>query len=263
MASTQSEDTVPVSAPEDRRRRFVSAAPDAVVDEQIDTKDPVQTRRKRAIIITSAMGVVSLLCLVAAAGFAGGQGETSEETKAEIFALQEGIQLAEAKTEALPDTAHAERGLMAALASADMVAQLQNDYRSLTPSVAADGGALDEDAAMSTRRNLIPYFAQTEDPAVFTPWYLLASDANVPLGIGIPMSFDSGFEWIAQVPSTINDDGTISVVWLAVQKHSPEGVTPAVLAWARADYDIIRKTFANVEVGTTAMGNRLGQEVEG
>jgi hypothetical protein len=261
MATTQSEDTAQTGAPADRPRRFVSAGTDAAVEAQANEEITAKTQRRRAVIITAAIGTVALICFVMAAGFAGGQGTVSEATQAEVFELRDGIQLAEAKTEALPDAAHADRGLISALASADQVAQLQNDYRHLTPMVAADSGSLDPDAAMSTRRNLIPYFAQTEDPAVFTPWHLLAADADVPLGVGIPMSFESGFEWKAQVPSAINDDGTISVVWLALQKYTPEGVQPAVLAWARADYDITRKTFANVKVGTTTIGDDLGQEV--
>ncbi|WP_338675874.1 hypothetical protein V1460_25115 [Streptomyces sp. SCSIO 30461] len=35
----------------------------------------------------------------------------------------------------------------------------------------------------------------------------------------------------------------------------------ALLAWARADYDLVRKSFVNIQTGTTATGEALKQEV--
>jgi hypothetical protein len=35
-----------------------------------------------------------------------------------------------------------------------------------------------------------------------------------------------------------------------------------VLAWARADYDMTRKSFSRVQTGTTTTGEALRQEVK-
>ncbi|MGI8306947.1 hypothetical protein [Saccharopolyspora hattusasensis] len=180
--------------------------------------------------------------------------ETAQE---EVFSLREQIQLAEAKTEALPGVKDVDRGLITAQISAGKIAELQNEYRHLTPNVAAADGKLDADATLSTRRNLTPYFTPSVDRSALEPWYLLASDKDVPKGVGIPMGFDSDFEWVAQRPYTINDDSTVRVTWLAVETRPAEGQTAAVLAWARADYDMTRKTFSNVETGTTVTGEAL------
>lgn len=209
-----------------------------------------------------AMGAAAVLCFVLAAGFSGGEASVSDETAAEVFALREQISAAETMAEVLPEAEDADRGLVIAQTSADEIAGLQNDYRHLTPSVAQAGGTLDQAASEATRRNLTPYFAPSVDSSMLEPWYLLASDKDVPAGNGIPMSFDSGFEWIAQRPYAINEDSTIRVTWLAVETRPAEGQALAVLAWARADYDMTRKTFSDVETGTTTTGEALRQEVK-
>ncbi|WP_424863106.1 hypothetical protein [Streptomyces sp. MMS24-I29] len=209
-----------------------------------------------------AMGAAALLCFVLATGFSGDETPVSDETSRQVFSLREQIRLAEAKAAALPDAKDAERALVMAQTSAGQVAALQNDYRNLAPRVAAADGRLGSDAMMTTRRNLIPYFAPSVGRDSLAPWYLLASDKDVPEGIGIPMSFDSGFHWSAQMPFTVNDDGTVPVTWLAVETQPAAEQTPVVLAWARADYDTTRKTFMNLETGITATGEELRLEVK-
>ncbi|WP_338675873.1 hypothetical protein V1460_25110 [Streptomyces sp. SCSIO 30461] len=139
----------------------------------------------------------ALLCFVLSAGFSGGHSAVSDRAASEISSLQEQIRITEAKTAALPKADDAERGLTAALTAAGQVAKLQNDYRYLTPSVAADGGTLVTATSQSTLRNLIPYFTPSAHWTNLKPWYLLASDKGVAAGVGIPMSFSSGFEWAA------------------------------------------------------------------
>ncbi|MFI1408698.1 hypothetical protein ACH4Y0_01975 [Streptomyces sp. NPDC020707] len=165
------------------------------------------------------------------------------------------------KTAALPKADDAERGLTAALTAAGQVAKMQNDYRYLTPSVAADGGTLDTATSQSTLRNLIPYFAPSVHQADLGPRYLLAGDKDVAAGVGTPMGFSSGFEWVAQVPYLVNDS-TITVTWLAMETRTGAGERPVVLAWARADYDQVRKAFVNIQTGATATGEALRQEVK-
>lgn len=244
-----------------RKTRF--AATSASLQEGADTPeqtDPAGGLRKRTLVAGVSMGVGALLCLVLSVGFSGGQGAVSDTAAPEISSLQEQTRITEAKTAALPNADDAERGLTAALTAAGQVAKLQNDYRYLTPSVAADGGKLDTATSRSTLRNLIPYFAPSVHQADLGPWYLLASDKDVAAGIGIPMSFNSGFEWIAQVPYLVNDDGTVTVTWLAMETRTGAGEKPAVLAWARAEHGLVRKTFVNIQTGTTATGEALKQE---
>lgn len=219
---------------------------------------------RRAAIGGVGMGAAALLCFVLGAGFSGsGEAKVSGRTATEVSALQERIKAAETKQEALPETTDAERGLVLAQTSADAVAQLQNDCRHLAPEVAASGGKLNGTSAATTQRNLVPYFAPSVDQSALQPWYLLAADKDAPAGVGIPMSFDSGFEWVAQRPYLIDADSRVRVTWLAVESHPAEGQTPAVLAWARADYDLTRKTLFDVQSGATATGEALRLEVKG
>lgn len=258
MASTQTDESGGGAV---RKTRFVATS--ASSQEGADTPEqtePAGGLRKRTLVAGVSMGVGALLCFVLSAGFSGGQSAVSDTAAPEISSLQEQIRIAEAKTAALPKADDAERGLTAALTAAGQVAKLQNDYRYLTPSVAADGGSLDTATSESTLRNLIPYFAPSVHQADLRPWYLLASDKEA--GVGIPMSFNSGFEWVAQVPYLVNDDSTITVTWLAMETRTGAGERPAVLAWARADYDQVRKAFVNIQAGTTATGEALKQEVK-
>ncbi|MFD7668104.1 hypothetical protein [Streptomyces sp. NPDC059788] len=245
-----------------RKTRFVAMS--ASSQEGGDTPEqtePTGGLRKRTLVAGVGMGAGALLCFVLSAGSSGGQSAVSDTAAPEISSLQKRIRTVEAKTAALPKADDAERGLTAALTAAGQVAKLQNDYRFLTPGVATADGKLDPTTSQSTLRNLIPYFAPSVPRAELEPWYLLASDKAVPAGAGIPMSFDSGFEWVAQVPCLVNDDSNITVTWLAVEAGTGAGEKPAALAWARADYDLVRKAFVSIQTGTTTTGESLKQEV--
>ncbi|WP_030559180.1 hypothetical protein [Streptomyces aureocirculatus] len=246
-----------------RKTRFVSTF--ASSQKGADTPgqtEPAGGLRKRTLAAGVSMGVGALLCFALSAGFSGGHSAVADTTAPEISSLQEQIRITEAKTATLPKADDAERGLTAAQTAAGQVAKLQNDYRYLTPSVAADGGTLDTATSQSTLHNLIPYFAPSVHQADLGPWYLLARDKDVAAGVGIPMSFNSGFKWVAQVPYLVNDDSTITVTWLAMETRTGAGERPAVLAWARADYDLVRKAFVKLRTGTTATGEALKQEVK-
>ena len=260
MATTGNADAGEKPAEAACGRRFVaisSRAEPAAADPGV--AEPLISRR--AVIGGVSMFVSALLCFGLSAGFSEGRPELSDQTAQRIFDLHERIDVAEAKAAALPQTKDAVRGLVTAQGSADQVAKLQNDYRYLTPSVTAAGGKLDPETTTSMRRSLAPHFAPSVDQATLGPWYLLASDVDVPAGVGIPMSFDSGFAWVAQRPHTINDDATVRVVWLALEARPAGGQTAAVLAWSRADYDITRKTFSNLQTSTTVAGQALRLEV--
>lgn len=260
MASTQTDGSGGGAV---RRMRFVARS--GSWQEGADTPDraePAGGLSKRTLVAGVSMVVGALLCFVLSAGFSGGQSGVSDTAASEISSLREQIRTTEAKTATLPKVDDAKRGLTAALTAAGQVAKLQNDYRYLTPSVAADGGTLVTATSQSTLRNLIPYFAPSVHQADLGPWYLLGSDKDAAAGVGIPMSFSSGFEWAAQVPYLVNDDSTITVTWLAMETRTGAGERPSVLAWARADYDLVRKAFVNIQTGTTATGELLKQEVK-
>ncbi|MFF3128668.1 hypothetical protein ACFVRD_41885 [Streptomyces sp. NPDC057908] len=261
MASTQTDESGDRAV---RKTRFVATSSSSSLPECADAPEQTELTdglRTPTLVAGVSMGVAALLCFVLSAGFSGGQTTVSDEAAQEVSSLQEQIRTVEAKTVALPKADDTERGLTGALTSAGQVAKLQNDYRYLTPGVAASGGKLDAAASQSTLRNLIPYFAPSVHQSDLGPWYLLASDKDVAAGVGIPMSFDSGFEWVAQVPYLVNNDSTITVTWLAMETRTGKGEKPAVLAWARADYGLVRKAFSNVQTGTTATGEALRQEV--
>lgn len=260
MASTRTDES---SGGAVRKTRFVATS--ASSQEGADTPErtePAGGLRKCTLVAGVSLGVGALLCFVLSAGVSGRQSAVSDTAAPEISSLREQIRITEAKTAALPEADDAERGLTAALTAAGQVAKLQNDYRYLTPSVAADGGTLDTATSQSTLHNLIPYFAPSAHQADLGPWYLLAGDKDVPAGVGIPMGFNSGFEWVAQVPYLVNDDSAITVTWLAMETRTAAGERPAMLAWARADYDLVRKAFMNIQTGTTVTGEALKQEVK-
>src|SRR5699024_10229815 len=246
-----------------RRRRFVSA-PSAVTQNQTSSsgesipagqeeqdQEPEQgpLMSRRAAIGGVGMGAAALVCFVLGMG-SGGPAGVSRETADEVFALQDEIRDVQITEETLPESKDADRGLVTAQTSADQIAKLQNQYRILTGDIAAAGGKIDQGAVQRIQRGLIPYFAPSVDQSALTPWYLLASDKDAPKGTGLAMSFDSGFRWVAQRPYLVSENSTVMVTWLAVQTHAPKGQEPAVLAWSRAEYDLVRKTFINLETGT-------------
>ncbi|WP_215544914.1 hypothetical protein [Amycolatopsis sp. CA-230715] len=206
------------------------------------------------------MATTAVVCFALTIGFSGNGNGANDAAAHQVSSLREQIRLAAAKTDALPKATDAARGLVTAQTSADHVASLQNDYRYLTPRATADG-ALDTDATASIRRNLAPYFAPSAGQDALGPWYLLASDRNVPAGAGIPMSFDSGFTWIAERPYTVTEDGTVRITWLAVETRPAAGRTAQVYAWAQADFDLTRTTFTTAQTGTTALGESLRMAV--
>lgn len=266
MAATEIDKSGEQAESTARKTRFVASptaeptSNDAGLAEQEEVDGALMSRR--AAIGGVCMGAAAVLCFVIGAGLSGGGSAVSASTAREVSGLREQIRVAETTTDALPRAEDADRALVTAQSSAGQIAQLQNDYRHLTPSVAAKGGTLDAAASESTRRNLTPYFSPEVGQPALEPWYLLASDKEVPAGTGIAMSFDSGFKWVAQRPYSIDEDSTIRVTWLAVETRPAQGQTPAVLAWADADYDMTRKTFSDVETGTTTTGEALRQEVK-
>lgn len=269
MASTQTDESEEQTDSATRRKRFVSAPSTAAVGSEgaqgSDSGTPQEQgplMGRGAAIGGVAMGAAALLCFVLAAGFSGGEATVSDETATQVFGLQEQVRALETQTDALPDAKDADRALVTAQTAADEIAQRQNNYSHLTPEIAAAGGVLDPQLTLTTLRNLTPYFDPSVSQSSLEPWYLLDSDKNVPSGVGIPMSFKSGFTWVAQRPYTITEDSTIEVTWLAVQTVTAEGEKPAVLAWAKADYDITRKTFSKVRTGTTVIGEALRMEVK-
>lgn len=248
--------------PADRR---VAAKPRPDGDElsHEGAEDGEQLLGTRAAVAGVIMVVIALVVGVLAFGSSSLSGpEVSDADAKEIFDLRDEIHLAEARTEELPNSRDAERGRVKALASADLVAALQNDYRQLTPRIDAADGMLDPALAAPIRRDLTPLFTPSVDASALDPWYLLASDASVPEAVGIPASFDSGFEWIVATPATVKVDGTIPVTWQAIERHPAKGQDPAVLAWVTADYDLTDQTFSGVRTGATVQGAARGAEVE-
>lgn len=250
-----------------RRRVFVTPSsrqvpPGVEDDEAADQAEPEELGT-RTVVVGVVMVVISLVCFVLVIGSSGSSGEVrlSDADAKEIFSLREDIKAAEVAAEELPEPKDAERGLVIALQSASRIAKLQNDYRSLTPEVAEADGDLDPAATARTRQELTPYFTPSVDAGVTHPWYLLASDASVAAGIGIPSSFDSGFTWVVDVPTTIGTDGLVPVTWRAIETNPGEGQEPAVLAWVSADYDITRSTFSDIRQGTTVQGAARELEV--
>lgn len=218
---------------------------------------------RASVVLAGSLVLAAVLVLVLAAGFAGGPVQVSEKHEKRAFDLRQQIQQAETQAEDLPETKDAQRGLTIALEQAEQVEQLQNDYRSLTPETAQRDGVLPVTKRASIRRNLVPLFAPDEDASAVEPWYLLTADKDSDIGLGTPQSFASKMEWQAQAPATVTDDGVVRVTWLARQKTSEKpqvDESSPVLAWAQADFDMVRQTFSEVETGSTARGEgmRLG-----
>jgi len=212
------------------------------------------------VMVVAAVGCFAASIQVSPAK---GSSEVSPADRQAIFDLRERIALTESREEALPDRPATERGLVTARESATRVADLQNQYRVFSPAIGDDGGALGRRGELGEEvvRDLRPYFTTGVDLAVLEPWYLLASDTQVPVGSGLPATFRSGFHWVAQDPYGIDQAGVVRVSWLALETNEVPGARPRVLAWAQADYDLVRKVFSGVRTGTTVQGETLRLEV--
>ncbi|MEW1548337.1 hypothetical protein [Streptomyces tsukubensis] len=160
MASTEAGEW---SGGAERETRFVASS--ATSAEGSDTPEPAEPAgglRNRTLIACASMGVGARLCFVLSAGVSGGQGTVSRTAAPEIPSLLEQIRITEVKAAALPEAYDAERGLTATPTAADQVAELQNDYWHLAPSVAADDGRLDTALSHSRLRNLTPSVHQAD-----------------------------------------------------------------------------------------------------
>lgn len=250
------------------RRRFVLAGGSGTDDgppSPTEDVEPAETEHRldrRSIVIASGIAVLAVLVLILAAGFSGGTGQVRPADEKAAFSLREQIKTVSGQAEALPGNKDAERGLSRAYEQAEQVERLQNDYRSLTPQAAAEGGRLPSERSAGMRRNLVPLFVPSEDASAVEPWYLMARDKDADLGVGTPESFESDFQWEAQVPATVTDDGTIPVVWLAREKSGADGEDRRILAWSTAEFDLDRQVFFDVETGTTTPGEALALEVK-
>ncbi|MFK0154238.1 hypothetical protein ACIQVK_19460 [Streptomyces sp. NPDC090493] len=143
-----------------RKTRFVATS--AFSPEGTDSPEQAESAGglpERPLVADVSMGGDALVRFIRSAGFSGGQSAVSGRAAPKVFFLQEPIRTTGAKTTALPRADDAERGLTAAQTAAGQVSKLQNDYRCLTPSVAADGGSLDTATSQPTLRNLILCFA--------------------------------------------------------------------------------------------------------
>lgn len=251
------------------RKRFESSlvpAPELEVVEETPKKQSPWTRlvtsRRYTTIVSAGLLVAALGGFIGAAQISSAKGsaEVSATDTQRIFELQSQIQSTRAKTSGLPDARTGERSLVTALQASNDVAALQNDYRILAGKVDEDGRLAGEETFAGSR-GLSPYFVQSIDEKVLQPWYLLSSDATVPVGTGLAQDFRSGFTWVAQVPHGIDESGRVNVTWLALQTSPPAGQSPQVLAWAQADYDIVRRVFLDVRFGTSVQGEQQRLQV--
>lgn len=211
-------------------------------------------------LVTSGAGA-ALLVLGVVMVFGSSTPSVSPADQEAIGQLQSQIDDVRGQRDSLPSTKDADRDLIKALDAANGVADAQNSYRMLAVDVDKDG-TLEKGLTAAGERSLSPLLDPASTSEVFGPWYLLASDAKVPVGIGIPETFGSGFAWQAQVPSVISDDGSVPVTWVATQTATAKGHDPQVLAWAQGSYDTTRQVFTDVRVGTTTTGQGLGLEVK-
>lgn len=246
-----------------------SSAPVADDDEERSARESIAQAEDDApslpiglpsLITGVSMVVIAVFCFVIAFSVTPEQ-TVSEADEKEIFALRKEISAAQVARDELPDAQTGERSLVQAHEAAVDIAQMQNSYRSLAVDAAAADGRLEDGQLISGKRDLTPYFDPSTDNALLGPWYLLAADADVEPGTGIPEFFDSGFAWQAQMPADITTAGTVPVTWIAVQTRTAEDAEPATLAWARAEYDITRQVVTDLQIGTTALGEALRQEV--
>lgn len=241
-----------------QKRSFGAQAASAVQgdDEKSETPDGLPTKVIVSGVVMFFLGIAGFLGGIV---FAGTTPTVSEADADEVFEMRAELNDIETNIELLPDAQHAERHLTRALESASTVAELQNNFRIFAGDV--EGNTLDETLTSNTSRSLRPLFDPAMDADLLEPWYLLASDAEVPVGTGMPEMFDSGYSWQPMVPELINKDGSVPVTWIAVEQHPNGDRSPAVLAWAQANYDTTRQVFADVTVGTTTTGQALGLEV--
>jgi len=255
-----------VTAPTEER---VDVAPRPDEAERQGLPDDGEPEQRTRMGLSQRSAVCAVVMVVAAAGCfaasiqvstAKGSSEMSPADRQAIFDLRERIALAESRKEAIPDRTDTERGLVTAHEAARRVADLQNQYRILSPAIGNNGGSLGR-LGETVVRDLTPYFTTGVDPVSLEPWYLLASDTQVSVGSGLPTNFRSGFRWVAPAPYDIDQAGRASVFWLALATNPAPGTEPRVLAWARADYDLVRKAFSDVRTGTTLHGETLRLEV--
>lgn len=212
----------------------------------------VISARRSAITMISAAAMVTaaIIATVMAASTAGSADPPLDPAVATAIATTgDELELVTFERNELLGVDAVERALAAAQVAATSVADLQNDYRFLTPRIAKEGLAGNDRAAIIAG-NLRGHLTAGQMPALADPWYLLASDAQAPTGIGLPATFASGFSWRPTGVYRMDEAGLVPVIWLAT------GTDGQLLAWASGRYDPVRSAFGQMTLGYTQAGQQ-------
>lgn len=215
---------------------------------------------RRVLIMSGTMGFLGCAGIMSGLLLRQREPSLAAEDATRLRSLRDQIDHVRAEHEALPEAREAQRVLSRVQDAGATVAREQNNYRYLIGRITPEG-TLPSDGLIEGQRMLAPLFDAGMDRARVGPWYLLASDAEVSLGPGLPELFDSGFAWRALAPQTINIDGTVGMTWIATAQRAPGAITGALLAWAQADYDAERQVFTGLTQGVTVTGAALRAEV--
>lgn len=242
------------------RRRFEASASASTaepgVSESEGTERVSKGLTKPLLIAGCSMLAIGLISLVASAGFSTEPDPVIAQAQKDAISLQAEAETARMQMESLPDRPSALSALSQAKVAGQAVADLQNGYAVATRSIAEHDGVLESEMAEDASRGLSSLFAVGIDESVLQPWYLLESDASVPVGSDIPELFSSGVRWEVLDTTEISLDGNVPVTWVAYDRPG----RTEVLAWATGTYDRRAQVFTSVQIGTTMTGAGLEQD---
>lgn len=252
--ASEAEGTKPRSA---YAERVYGSSTTAAPPEQKAPRGPLFSRKQ---LIAAAVPLVMAIGLFAAGGvIEGGRPEVgpTQEQKSVLFSLQDESREYEALTAGLPKAYDVERALLSSREAAQQVASLQESYGFFTQRVAESGGKLEQGTGAGVSRDLSPYFGQKSVEVGKSPWYLLESDAERGEGSGLVKTFTSGYTWSPLDPQIVDPSGRVGMTWVATERWAPKGQEPRILAWASAEYDVLRRTFEDLKVAHTQTGQAL------
>lgn len=238
-------------------RTFSSAhAPQEPV-EPPEPRAPLFSRRQ--LLAAALPAALAVGCLIGAGVIDTGRGQAapSAQEESELFALRDEAKELESMAGSLPKAYDVQRALLSSTEAAKQVAQLQESYGFYAQRAQANGGTIPEDQAGGLNRRLSPYFATASGDAGRAPWYLMAVDAERGEGSGLVATFTPGFIWSPLDPQVVDEHGRVRMLWMAIERWPHEGKEPRVLAWASAEYDVLNRTFANLQVAATEVGAAL------
>lgn len=212
---------------------------------------------RRQALSAGGLGLLSLAMIIGAGGNGSDPGTDIAPGQLDRLATARAAQADISQlSSALVSPADALRATSKALQSARQIMSIQSEAAVLAQRVSHGASVKDNPVANELRVRLRPYFRPDVPQDQLSPWYLLAADQSVGLGVGTANTFASGVVWRLEQAQLIDTSSTIPVIWRAHERAGGD-----LLAIVTAEYEMVHEVFTTPHVIRTQVGRKAALAV--